>query len=96
MSCKKSQIQNYHCKVLSTYDLLNWVNMIKCSDILLSHGLATSLLGEMMKQNQNSSTRATARGDYKIPHGYWTVKHGVIIWGNGDVIVLVSVWASVL
>lgn len=41
--------------------------MIKFADILLMykgfHGLPSPLLNEFTKQNQNSSTRVTTRGD---------------------------------
>lgn len=62
----------HHCKILSKFGFLSWENMIKFADILLVykilHGMAPPPHNEFIKQNFNSSTRATTRGDCIIPH----------------------------
>ena len=60
----------HHCNIFAKYGFLNWENTIKFADILLAYkifyGLAPPPLNEFIKQNQNTSTRASARGDCKI------------------------------
>lgn len=62
----------HHCNILVKYGFLNWENMIKFANMLLAykifHGLAPPPLSEFIKQNQVTSTRASARGDCKIPY----------------------------
>lgn len=61
-----------HCKNVTKYDFLNWENMIEFADILPVYKFfmawPLSPLNEFITQNQNSSSRATTREDYKIPH----------------------------
>ena len=62
----------HHCNILAKYVCLNWENMMTFADILLAYkifnGLAPPPLSQFIKQNQNTSTRSSARGDCKIPY----------------------------
>jgi len=56
----------------SSMYFFTWKYIIKLADILLVfnilHGIAPPSLNEFIRQNYNSSTRATTRGHFLIPY----------------------------